>query len=105
MIKSSGIDEKIWLDFPRSSSILYQYTFKFSILLVASRDSFAMSLLAEIFSVFLYLFLYLSVSVSIAVSFPARFLPFSPLLLPEFVSVDSTLSCGGFVSRSMPARY
>ena len=73
MIKSSGIDEKIWLDFRTRSSILYQYPFKFSLSLspffffsfFCQSDSFAMSLLAQIFSAFLYLFLsYLSLFLS-----------------------------------------
>lgn len=33
------------------------------------------------------------------------FLLFLPLLLPEFLSVDSILSCGGFVSRFLRASY
>jgi len=67
MIKSSGIDEKIWLDFRRRSSILYLYPFKFSLsfFFFCQSDSGATSLFAQISSVFLYLFLsYLSLFLS-----------------------------------------
>ena len=104
MIKSSGIDEKIWLDFRRRSSILYQYPFKFSLFFFYHSDSGACRCLHRFSQ-------YSSISFfSVCLCFyrgfiSGPFLLFLPPLLPEFLSVDSILSCGGFVSRFLPARY
>jgi len=107
MIKSSGIDEKIWLDFRRRRSILYQYPFKFSFIFFFF---FASPILALRRSLHRFP-LYSSISFfPICLCFfrgfiSGPFLLFLHLLLPEFLSVDSILFCGGFVSRFLPARY
>lgn len=86
MIKSSGIDEKIWLDFRRRSSILYQYPFKFSLSLFFFCHSDSMSLLAQIFSIFLYLSLsYLSLFLS-----RFHFRPVSSLSSPTATGISFT---------------
>lgn len=108
MIKSLGIDEKIWLDFRGRSSSLYQYPFKFSLFFLFS--FFASPFLALCRSLHRFPE-YSSISFyPICLCFYRGFIsgPFLlslPLLLPEFLSVDSILSCGGFVSRFLPACY
>jgi hypothetical protein len=103
MIKSSGIDEKIWLDFRTRSTILYQYPFKFSLffaspILVLCRCLHRFSQYSSISFFPICVCFYRGF-----ISGPFLLLP--PLLLPEFVSVGSILSSDGFVSRFLPARY
>jgi len=108
MIKSSGIDEEIWLDFRRRSRILYQYPFKFSLSL--SLSFFASPILAlcrclHRFSQYSSISFYPICLCFYRGFISGLFLLFLPLLLPEFVSADSILSCGSLVCRFLPARY
>ena len=111
MIKSSGIDEKIWLDFRTRSSILYQYPFKFSLSLSPFFFFFFASPILSLCRCLHRFSQHSSISFfPICLCFyrgfiSGPFLLFPPLLLPEFASEDSILSCGGFVSRFLPARY